>query len=102
MAKRRKPTDLVPSRHPNYGALLADISGLLEQARRAAARAVNSVLTTTYWKIGRRITEFEQGGQARAEYGEGLLKHLAQDLTAQYGRGFGTVNLSQMRKFYQL
>ena len=35
-----------------------------------SARSVNSILTATYWEIGRRIVEFEQGGKARAEYGE--------------------------------
>jgi hypothetical protein len=33
------------------------------------------------------IVEFEQGGQARAEYGEALLQRIAQDLGAQLGRG---------------
>src|SRR5262249_34914045 len=64
------------------------------------ARAVNRLLTATYWEVGRRIVEFEQGGKARAEYGEGLLKRLAQDLTAQHGRGFSRQNLQQMRGFY--
>jgi hypothetical protein len=30
-----------------------------------------------------------------------LLVRLAKDLTARFGRGFGAVNLSQMRRFYQ-
>ncbi len=48
----------------------------------------------------RRIVEFEQGGKARAEYGEGLLVRLAGDLTAAYGRGFSKTNLFQMRGFH--
>lgn len=102
MAKRPKSDDLVPTSPPGYGTLVSGISELLDQARRATARTVNNFLTATYWDIGRRILEFEQGGQVRAQYGEGLLKRLAQDLTARHGRGFGVVNLSQMRKFYQL
>jgi hypothetical protein len=51
-------------------------------------------------EIGRRLVEFGQGAQARAEYGEALLKRLAQDLTARNGRGFGAVNLGLMRRFY--
>lgn len=43
---------------------------LPENARRAVARAVNSVMTATYWEIGRRIVEVEQGGVSRADYGE--------------------------------
>jgi hypothetical protein len=54
----------------------------------------------TYWEIGRRIVEFEQGGKARAEYGEGLWKRLAANLTAKYGRGFSKSNLASMRGFY--
>lgn len=57
-------------------------------------------MTATYWEIGHRIVEFEQGGQTRAEYGEQLLERLAQDLTARFGRGFGWRNLFQMRAFY--
>jgi hypothetical protein len=100
MAKRRTPTDLIPGPHPGYGALLAGISDLLGQAGRAAARAVNTVLTATYWEVGRRLIEFEQGGKRRAGYGEGLLRQLGQDLTAKHGRGFSERNLRQMRSFY--
>jgi len=84
----------------DYGRLVTDISGLLEQARRGAARAVNAVLTATYWEIGRRIVEHEQGGAARAEYGESLLILLARDLTSKHGRGFSKSNLFLMRAFF--
>ena len=42
----------------------------------SSARAVNGILTAAYWEVGRRVVEFEQGGKARAEYGEALLKRL--------------------------
>jgi predicted nuclease of restriction endonuclease-like (RecB) superfamily len=100
MAKRRKSTALVPTPKPDYGTLVAGISDLLERARRSVARTINSILTATYWEVGRRIVEFEQGGKARAEYREGLLKRLAQDLTTKHGRGFSRQNLQQMRSFY--
>jgi predicted nuclease of restriction endonuclease-like (RecB) superfamily len=57
-------------------------------------------MTATYWEIGRRIVESEQAGQGRAGYGEALIRQLASDLTGQFGRGFGAVNLGQMRRFY--
>jgi predicted nuclease of restriction endonuclease-like (RecB) superfamily len=98
--RTRKPGGRLPAPDPGYGALVAGISGLLGQARRAAARAVNGILTATYWEVGRRLVEFEQGGRARAEYGEALLKRLAQDLTARLGRGFSERNLESMRRFY--
>ena len=30
-------------------------AGVIEQARRTAARSVNAVMTATYWLVGRRI-----------------------------------------------
>jgi predicted nuclease of restriction endonuclease-like (RecB) superfamily len=83
-----------------YGGLIGGIAKLLEAARRTAARTVNALMTATYWEIGRRIVEFEQGGEKRAEYGEALLERLAQDLTARFGRGFRRSNLFQIRAFY--
>lgn len=84
-----------------YDNILAGLVELLEGARRISARAVNAVMTASYWEVGRRIVELEQGGAQRAAYGEALLKKLAVDLTARFGKGFSAVNLSQMRKFFQ-
>ncbi|MGZ8219377.1 PDDEXK nuclease domain-containing protein [Methylomagnum sp.] len=84
----------------DYAAIHGGIVALLEEARRTAARSVNALMTASYWEIGRRIVEAEQGGQARAEYGEGLIQRLADDLTARFGRGFSRQNLQQMRLFY--
>ncbi|GHU32260.1 hypothetical protein AGMMS50256_22060 [Betaproteobacteria bacterium] len=85
----------------NYGDIHGGIVALLEAARQAAARSVNVLMTATYWEIGRRIVEFEQGGKGRAAYSHELLKRLSLDLTAQFGRGFSADNLEQMRLFYQ-
>ena len=85
-----------------YRGLVGGIEALLEQARRTSARAVNAILTATYWEIGRRVVEYEQGGRARADYGEALLERLSADLTRRFSRGFGVVNLSQMKRFYLL
>ena len=100
MAKRRKSglTRLPPE--SNYDGLLSGVSELLERARVGIVRTSNSILTATYWEIGRRIVEFEQGGKARADYGTSLLKRLAIDLTEQHGRGYSERNLEQMRGFY--
>ncbi len=43
-----------------YSALLVDVTQWLEQARKQAGRAVNALMTTTYWRIGERIFEQEQ------------------------------------------
>jgi len=89
-----------PVSSPGYSGLLDGVSDLLEAARRASARTVNAFMTATYWEVGRRIVEFEQGGAKRAVYGEQLLKRLASDLTARLGRGFSVQNIENMRLFY--
>lgn len=83
-----------------YDRLVVSIAQVLEAARRTSARAVNALMTATYWEIGRRIVEFEQKGSDRADYGEELLVRLSRDLTAKFGRGFAKSNLYQMRAFY--
>jgi predicted nuclease of restriction endonuclease-like (RecB) superfamily len=83
-----------------YGGLLRDVVHLLEDARRSSARAVNTVMTATYWEIGRRIVVYEQRGKKRAGYGQALMESLALDLTARFGRGFSQRNIFQMREFY--
>ena len=89
-----------PTLPDGYGDIHSAIVQLLEDARRAAARSVNALMTASYWEIGRRIVEAEQGGQERAEYGEQIIKRLAEDLTTRFGRGFSRQNLWQMRAFY--
>src|SRR5438270_13293319 len=90
-------TTTVPDSYDN---IRGGIVELLKAARSAAARNVNSIMTAVYWEIGRRIVETEQAGAARANYGDELIKQLATDLSTQFGRGFGVVNLSQMRRFF--
>ena len=84
----------------DYGHLVSGITELLETARSASARSVNAIMTAAYWMIGRRIVEFEQKGELRAEYGEELIERLAADLSARYGRGFSVRNVWQMKAFY--
>ena len=89
-----------PPAQIDYVAVHTDIVELLESARSTAARSVNALMTASYWEIGRRIVEFEQRGQTRAEYGDALLVRLATDLSARFGSGFSRRNLQQMRLFY--
>ena len=84
----------------SYGHLVDGIADVLEAARRTSSRAVNALMTATYWEIGRRIVAHEQRGKSRAGYGEALIERLSQDLTARFGRGFSVRNVSQMRAFY--
>jgi predicted nuclease of restriction endonuclease-like (RecB) superfamily len=96
--KRKKNAPTRPE--ADYEAVLADVVGIVEAARRASARTVNALITATYWTIGRRIVEQEQHGATRAGYGEELIVRLSGDLQSRFGRGFGRANLFQMRAFY--
>jgi predicted nuclease of restriction endonuclease-like (RecB) superfamily len=100
MKKLPKDSRIMSVDEKGYGGLLTGVSELLEQARHAAVRSVNQILTATYWEIGRRIVEFEQKGAYRAEYGESLLRRLSKDLVLEFGRGFSEENLRLMRLFY--
>ena len=92
-------SNLTPD-YVEYSEVHSGIVRLLDAARRDAARSVNAVMTATYWEIGRRIVELDQGGRNRAVYGEALIERLAEDLTKLFGRGFSRQNLQQMRSFY--
>jgi predicted nuclease of restriction endonuclease-like (RecB) superfamily len=83
-----------------YAAWSGGIAALLDESRRQAARSVNAILTATYWEIVRRIVEFVQQGETRAEYGDEALGKLSRDLTRKFGRGFAHDNLQRMRSFY--
>ena len=84
----------------SYQAVFGDVSKIIDVARDSAARSVNASMTAAYWLIGRRIVEFEQSGEERAEYGDALLERLALDLTGRFGRGFSRQNIQNMRLFY--
>ena len=83
-----------------YQTVFGDVSKIIDAARESAARSVNAAMTAAYWLIGRRIVEFEQSGEERAEYGAALIERLAEDLTGRFGRGFSLQNIYNMRLFY--
>jgi len=84
----------------NLGPLIEQVRTLVQSARRTAVANVNTLQVLTNFGIGRLIVEHEQKGQDRAAYGKETLKHLAVNLTAEFGRGFSERNLEYMRKFF--
>jgi hypothetical protein len=83
-----------------YLAVFGDVSKIINAARDSVARSVNAAMTAAYWLVGRRIVEFEQSGEERAEYGAALIERLAEDLIGRFGRGFSRQNVQNMRLFY--
>ncbi|MBR0310780.1 MAG: DUF1016 domain-containing protein, partial [Oscillospiraceae bacterium] len=83
-----------------YQDIYSEIKETLLLSRNQAYSAVNSAMVQAYWNIGRIIVEHEQNGSLRAEYGKGVLNHLSEQLTDEFGKGFDVRNLRNMRAFY--
>ena len=77
-----------------------EIKELLHSAKNRVYQTINITMTQTYFQIGKRIVEEEQGGESRAEYGKSLLKLLSVQLINEFGKGFSVDNLENMRRFY--
>nr|WP_276538469.1 PDDEXK nuclease domain-containing protein [Dehalobacterium formicoaceticum] len=78
--------------------LYQGIRNTLAEARSKAYSAVNSAMVEAYWEIGKQI---DKAVGERAEYGKGLLKYLAGQLTAEFGKGFNESSLRRMRQFFK-
>jgi len=81
---------------------LANVAGILEQARQNTKAAIDLSMVYAYFEIGRLSVEEEQSGGKRAAYGKYVIPELSKYLTEHMGRGFSVTNLKQMRKFYQV
>ena len=77
-----------------------DIKTILHNAKNSIYQTVNNTMTKTYWEIGRRIVEEEQGGKQRATYGKAIIQNLSLELTKEFGKGFSVDNIKNMRRFY--
>ena len=95
------PTMTAVASSDTAAGLLADLRQLIEQARQAAAVAVNAGLSLMYWHIGQRIRTDVLGGQ-RAGYGEEIVATVSRQLTADYGRSFSAKSLRHMMRFAEV
>jgi predicted nuclease of restriction endonuclease-like (RecB) superfamily len=101
MASRNDPySSSFRVRSKDFSALIAEVRGLIQSARHAAATTVNTLQVLTNFEIGHRIVEHEQQGAKRAGYGKELLKELSARLTEEFGKGFSRSNLQSMRNFF--
>ena len=73
---------------------------ILQRAREEAYNSANSIMTYTYWNVGRRIVEQEQYGETKARYGSYLIKNLSEQLSDEFGTGFSVANLRNCHQFY--
>ena len=80
--------------------LYKTISDIIYEARNKVYSTANSAMVEAYWQIGRNIVEYEQNGNARAEYGKSVIKNISDKLTRDFGKGFTISNVRYMRQFY--
>lgn len=79
---------------------IQEIKQLLAAARQKTYQAINNTMVEAYWNIGKKIVEEEQNGKERADYGREVVKTLSTELTKEFGRGFSTRTLWEIRQFY--
>jgi hypothetical protein len=106
LSKKKTPTPrklaaLKPGSPAVPGDLLIDLRSLIEGAREATARAVNSALVLLYWSVGDRIRR-DILKEKRAGYGEQIVPTLSALLAPDYGSGFSKRNLFRMIQFAEL
>ena len=77
----------------------SNVKELLEQARKRVYRNIQSEMVLTYWQIGKMIVD-KQGGESRANYGDGLIKELSTQMTKDFGKGYTSRNLWYMKQMY--
>jgi len=78
--------------------LIVEIRQLIEQSRQKVAKAVNSEISMLYWHIGKRINS-DILNNKRAKYGKQIVATLSQQLTQEYGRGWGEKQLRHCIRF---
>lgn len=95
-----KTNATLPVEDAGFENLVDRIITLVSKSKATLLRQIDDTLVITNWHIGEYIVEFEQYGNARATYGEGLLRSLSKRLTLQLGKGYSRSNLQNMRRLY--
>ena len=81
--------------------ILKDMCGIIESSQKAAYQAVNATLVQRNWLLGYRIASEEMQGEDRAKYGAEIIKKLAKELSAEYGKGYTKSSLYSFYAFYK-
>ena len=83
----------------NYYKEIKDVLVKNEVYKKVKDYSKNKSDLNAYFEVGRLIVE-AQGGEARAKYGNKLIKEYSLKLTKELGRGYGVSNLKDMRQVY--
>ena len=82
----------------NFTTHFNEVIQLIDKARHAALKSVNSELINLYWKIG----EYIHNKLSTSEWGESVVSELASHIQKNYPRykGYSDKNLWRMKQFY--
>ena len=83
----------------NYYNEIKDVLVKNEVYKKVKDYSKNKSDLNAYFEVGRLIVE-AQGGEARAKYGNKLIKEYSEKLTKELGKGYKESNLKNMRQFY--
>jgi hypothetical protein len=72
---------------------------VIDAGRRRAAWSLNAIISPVYCDIGLQSIVFERAGK-HERHNERVIKLLAKDLSARFGRGFRHSNQYHIRAFY--
>ena len=78
-----------------------EIKQIIDDSRSKAMRSIDFCRVQMYWAIGKRISEKEQQGKERADYGKYIIRNLSKEIEPLYGSGFGVRQLELSRQFYR-
>lgn len=81
--------------------LVNDLHELIDSAQNNVAKYANSALVLLNWRLGKRIN-LEILNQKRADYGDRIIKKVAENLSNSYGKGFDSRSLFRMVRFVKL
>ena len=81
--------------------LFTDLAQIIDQGKNQLTKQVNSVLTLTYWHIGKKINEHILKNE-RAEYGRQIIGTVAKQLVEKYGSQFEEKNVRRMMRFAEV
>lgn len=82
----------------NEQQLFTELAVLIEKSKKQAVAQVNSVITLTYWNVGKKINEHVLKNK-RAEYGKQIVARLSPQLVDKFGSSFAEKNLRRMMQF---
>ncbi|MBR3363053.1 MAG: DUF1016 family protein [Bacilli bacterium] len=83
----------------NYYNQIKDVLINNEVYKKVKDYSENKNELNSYYEVGKLLVEV-QGGEARAKYGNKLIKEYSERLTRELGKGYGISNLKNMRQFY--